>query len=196
MVIATTALLISCATNGLPAYDERPYNHPMTLVKAASPDYVINDYESFALYEAPLLVDESDLGNVRMGDGYARLYRTKDATYLSLDYYTPENKWFYCFNSGKRIIDEETGDEYWIRSVENLPFDTCCFILGAKGRCVRFILEYPPLPKRVKKISFFTPGGPSRDTFDGSATRYGPFEVEKMRKKRAPGSSIKPRIIE
>ena len=131
-----------------------------------------------------------------MGDGYARLYRTKDATYISLDYYTPENKWFYCFNSGKRIIDEDTGDEYWIRNVENLPFDTCCFILGAKERYVRFILEYPPLPKRVKKIRFFTPGGPSRDTFDGSATRYGPFEVEKMRKKRTPGSSIKPRIIE
>ena len=47
--IVTTIIFASCASYGLPRYDERPYNKPMTLVKAAGEDYVISDYESFAL---------------------------------------------------------------------------------------------------------------------------------------------------
>ena len=60
--IVTTIIFASCASNGLPRYDERPYNKPMTLVKAAGEDYVISDYESFALYSDPLFVDTTDLG--------------------------------------------------------------------------------------------------------------------------------------
>lgn len=53
--IVTTIIFASCASYGLPRYDERPYNKPMTLVKAAGEDYVISDYESFALYSDPLV---------------------------------------------------------------------------------------------------------------------------------------------
>ena len=196
IAIVTTIIFASCASNGLPRYDERPYNKPMTLVKAAGEDYVISDYESFALYSDPLFVDTTDLGTINMQGGFGRLYRTKKATYLSIDYFQPKDKWFYFFNSGDRLIDEATGDEYWIRKAENIPMDTCCFVKGAKNRYIRFVLVFPPLPKKVREVKYFSPSAPSRDTFTGLATREGPFEVEKMRKKRAPGSSIKPRIIE
>lgn len=137
-----------------------------------------------------------NLGTINMQGGFGRLYRTKKATYLSIDYFQPKDKWFYFFNSGDRLIDEATGDEYWIRKAENIPMDTCCFVQGAKNRYIRFVLVFPPLPKKVKEVKYFSPSAPSRDTFTGLATREGPFEVEKMRKKRTPGSSVKPRIIE
>ena len=196
IVIVATLSCVSCASNGLPLYDKRPYNKPMTLVKAASEDYVISDYESFAQYKDPLCFDVTDIGSIHLKGGFGRLYRTKNATYISIDYFQPKDKWYYYFNSGDRLIDEATGDEYWIRKVENLPMDTCFFVQCAENRCVRFVLVFPPLPKKVQEVRYFSPSAPSRDTFTGLATREGPFEVEKMHKKRAPGSSIKPRIIE
>lgn len=100
-----------------------------------------------------------------------------------------EHAWFFHFDSGKCIIDRETGDRYMLREMEFYPTDTCFWIKGAAGKYVRFVQKFPPLPLSVKEIEFFSPSAPSRYNFDGSAWKAS-ARVEDLRPKTRTGKII------
>lgn len=179
----------SCATHRLPEYDERPENKPGLLVRAASPHYTIEDDKTFPVFKNPY--QPAGLRGYPIGRGLYELYRGKDATYLTCSYRLPENWWFFGFYSGDMLIDRKTGDRYMMRKVEYYPTDTCFWISGKAGMNVRFVMEFPPLPKKVKKIDYFQAGGPSRYNFDGSPKRIENLRVKHLRPNMPAGRIIR-----
>ena len=130
-------------------------------------------------------------GQVLFGRGAYELYRTKDATYVTATYRCPEDWWFFNFNSGWAIIDNKRGDRYMLREVEYYPTDTCFWIKDSRDKFVRFVLVFPPLPKKVKTVDFFIPSGESRFNFDGSEKHMSGLRVEDLRPKhRIPQGEV------
>lgn len=170
-------------------YDERPENIKPILVHKASNNYNIEDDKTFAAYKNPYTVSQPEGKFYGQNKGYYQLYRSKDATYLTITFFCPEDAWFFHFDSGKCIIDRETGDRYMLREMEFYPTDTCFWIKGAAGKYVRFVQKFPPLPLSVKEIEFFSPSAPSRYNFDGSAWKAS-ARVEDLRPKTRTGKII------
>lgn len=177
---AATCLTCACATTKLPMYDPRPDNDAPELVKPQAADYDINDTKTFATYKNVYTVTEPD-GKMIFNDDYYRLYRTKDATYVTATYLN-ENKKFYLFNSQCAIIDSKTGDQYMLRRVEHFPLDTFFWVEGTGNSYIRFVLVFPPLPVDVEKVDLFKAGGFSRKRFDGSADCWRNLSVEWLRR--------------
>lgn len=194
IALATMALLGGCASSRQQAsqqvsYDARPENKKPILVHKASPNYNIEDDKTFAAYKNPYTVSQPEGKFFGQNKGYYQLYRSKDATYLTITSFCPEDAWFFHFDSGKCIIDRETGDRYMLREMEFYPTDTCFWIKGAAGKYVRFVQKFPPLPLSVKEIEFFSPSAPSRYNFDGSAWKAS-ARVEDLRPKTRTGKII------
>ncbi|MBR3442140.1 MAG: hypothetical protein IKG96_00610 [Bacteroidaceae bacterium] len=92
---AALLLLCACGTqkqavSSLPLYDERPTNEIPTIERPAWPNYDTQNENSFAvfshIYEPPVRQGVPLVGS--QGDGSNatwRLYRCKDATYLTYD---------------------------------------------------------------------------------------------------------------
>ena len=177
---AATCLTCACATTKLPMYDPRPDNDAPELVKPQAADYDINDSKTFATYKNVYTVTEPD-GKMIFNDDYYRLYRTKDATYVTATYLN-ENKKFYLFNSQCAIIDSKTGDQYMLRRVEHFPLDTFFWVEGTGNSYIRFVLVFPPLPVDVEKVDLFKAGGFSRTRSDGSADCRRNLRVEWLRR--------------
>lgn len=177
---AATCLTCACATTKLPMYDPRPDNDAPELVKPQAADYDINDSKTFATYKNVYTVTEPDGIMLFHGDHY-RLYRTKDATYVTATYLNASKR-FYLFNSQCAIIDSKTGDQYMLRRVEHFPLDKFFWVEGSGNGYIRFVLVFPPLPADVEKVDFFSAGGFSRKWFDGSAECWRNISVEKLRR--------------
>lgn len=189
MLLAGLAGMAGCsanrnaATGELPVYDERPENRPPgQMTRGTTPDYSIDNEHTFPVFKDPYTVSRPQEGEY-MHD-YMRLYRTKEATYLTFTYYCPEDWWFFGFDSGEMLIDSETGDCYMSRGVEYYPTDTCFWINGSAGKYVRFVVEYPPLPLHVRKVDYFSPGGPTRFNFKATGHRYKDLRVDDLRPQR------------
>ena len=192
IALATLCLLgSSCASSRQSAYyDARPDNKKPVLVQKASKNYNIEDDKTFAAYKNAYTISQLE-GKLLLEDqGHYQLYLTKDTTYLTVAYFCPQNPWFFFFNKDFSIIDRKTGDRYMLRGVEYFPTDTCFWINGAAGKYVRYVLEFPPLPKRVKVVDFFIPGTESRYNFDGNAKRENGLVVEELRPKTRMGKII------
>lgn len=148
------------------AYDDRPYNEKPVMERPAWPNYDIDNENSFAVFGKILPVSRQDLGHEinLTGQSAVRytLYRCKDATYVTVDYYVPQDWYFFCWYEGSRIIDCDTGDEYMLRELEHLPLNQCFWVHGMSGKWARFVEVYPPLPASVRRIQLFYPGGPQR----------------------------------
>ena len=189
LCIALTALCLlgSCASSR--NYDGKPENRRPLMTKAPSANYNIQDDQTFAAYKNAYTVNAPE-GKKLFEGAFYQLYRNKKATYVTATYRCPEDAWFYHFNSKCAIIDQETGDRYMLRGVEYFPTDTCFWINGAAGKYVRYVLEFPPLPKRVKVVDFFIPGTESRYNFDGNAKRENGLVVEELRPKTRTGKII------
>ena len=110
-----------------------------------------------------------------------RLYRCKDATYLTYDYVIPQDWFFFRFTTGSCLIDADTGDRYLLREVEHLPMDQCFWIHGMTGRTIRLVLIYAPLPESVKRICVYEAEGEPRQWMDGSAWMSQPNDVNTLR---------------
>ena len=192
IALATLCLLgIGCVSSLQQAYyDPRPDNSKPTLVQEASKDYTIENTKTFAAYKNVYTISRLEGKFLVEDKGVYQLYLTKDTTYLTVAYFCPQNPWFFFFNSGFSIIDRETGNRYMLREVEYFPTDTCFWINGAAGKYVRYVLEFPPLPKRVKVVDFFIPGTESRYNFDGNAKRENGLVVEELRPKTRMGKII------
>ena len=143
------------------------------MTKAPSANYNIQDDQTFAAYKNAYTVNAPE-GKKLFGGAFYQLYRDKKATYVTATYRCPADAWFFHFNSKCAIIDQETGDRYMLRGVEY----------------VRYVLEFPPLPKRVKVVDFFIPGTESRYNFDGNAKRENGLVVEELRPKTRMGKVI------
>ena len=177
---AATWLLCACAAQRLPEYDQRPDNVKPILQQPQAQDYNINDTKTFALYTNPYSLARAD-GIYLMGMAYYRLYRAKEATYVTATYQHRKKK-FYYFNSNCAIIDSRTGDQYMMRRLEHFPTDTFFWVDGVDGNYVRFVLVFPPLPESVKTVDFFAPSGPSRRYFSGEAKSKRKLSVKKLRR--------------
>ena len=71
------------------------------------------------------------------------------------------------------------------------PTDTCFWIKDCQDRFVRFVMVFPPLPKKVKTVDFFIPSSASRFNFDGSEKRESGLRVEDLRPKhRIPQGEV------
>ena len=75
--------------------------------------------------------------------------------------------------------------------MDNEPTDTCFWIKDCQDRFVRFVMVFPPLPKKVKTVDFFIPSSASRFNFDGSEKRESGLRVEDLRPKhRIPQGEV------
>lgn len=183
--------LSSCAASRRGAYDMRPENRAaLYQERKASSHYRMDNEHTFPVYREPYTVDSPE-GKWLFGQACYELYRAKEATYVTATYSCPENWWFYHFNSGCAIIDCRTGDRYMLREVEYYPTDTCFWIKGSEKKFIRFVLVFPPLPKKVKTVDFFIPSSASRFNFDGSEKRESGLRVEDLRPKhRIPQGEV------
>lgn len=190
-MLAVVLWLRSCATSRRRAYDMRPENRAaLYQERKASPYYRMDNEHTFPIYKAPYTVNQQE-GQVFFGRGAYELYRAKDATYVTATYRCPEDWWFFNFNSGWAIIDNKRGDRYMLREVEYYPTDTCFWIKDSRDKFVRFVLVFPPLPKKVKTVDFFIPSGESRFNFDGSEKHMSGLYVEDLRPKhRIPQGEV------
>ena len=158
--------------------------------RKASPHYRMDNEHTFPVYKEPYTVNSPE-GRGLFNQAYYELYRAKEATYVTATYRCPESWWFYHFNSGCAIIDNKTGDRYMLREVEYYPTDTCFWIKDSRDKFVRFVLVFPPLPKKVKTVDFFIPSGESRFNFDGSEKHMSGLCVEDLRPKhRIPQGEV------
>ena len=186
MALLGAMMLGACATSKLPAYDVRPENRPPgKMTRAGSPDYDIQLYQTFYAFEDPYTVYRPQGTRLPGCSGYYELYRAKEATYLTSTYRCQSDHFFFCFYSGDMLIDRKTGDRYMMRGLEYYPTDTCFWINGSKGKNIRFVMVFPPLPKKVKTVDFFIPSSPSRHNFDGSAKRERGLSVKDLRPESA-----------
>lgn len=190
-MLAVVLWLSSCATSRREAYDVRPENRAaLSLERKASPYYRMDNEHTFPVYKGPYTVNPPE-GKWLFSEAYYELYRAKDATYVTATYRCPESWWFFHFNSGCAIIDNKTGDRYMLREVEYYPTDTCFWIKDSRDKFVRFVLVFPPLPKKVKTVDFFIPSSASRFNFDGSEKRESALRVEDLRPKhRIPQGEV------
>ena len=185
MALLGAVMLGGCTTGKLPKYDARPDNRPPgQMTRAGSPYYNIENEHTFPVFKDPYTV-AMPRGRVLFGGNLYELYRAKEATYVTATYGCPADWWFYHFNSETAIIDNKTGDRYMLREVEYYPTDTCFWINGSKGKNIRFVMVFPPLPKKVKTVDFFIPSSPSRHNFDGSAKRERGLSVKDLRPESA-----------
>ena len=149
--------LSSCAASRRGAYDVRPENRAaLSQERKASPHYRMDNEHTFPVYKDPYTV-KSPEGLMLFDRWYYELYRAKEATYVTATYRCPESWWFFHVNSRCAIIDNKTGDRYMLREVEYYPTDTCFWIKDCQDRFVRFVMVFPPLPKKVKTVDFFIP---------------------------------------
>ena len=183
--------LSSCAASRRGAYDVRPENRAaLSQERKASPHYRMDNEHTFPVYKDPYTV-KSPEGLMLFDRGYYELYRAKEATYVTATYRCPESWWFFHVNSRCAIIDNKTGDRYMLREVEYYPTDTCFWIKDCQDRFVRFVMVFPPLPKKVKTVDFFIPSSASRFNFDGSEKRESGLRVEDLRPKhRIPQGEV------
>lgn len=190
MLVAVLGLS-SCAASRQRAYDVRPENRAaLYQERKASPHYRMDNEHTFPVYREPYTVDSPE-GRGLFSKAYYELYRAEEATYVTATYKCPESMYFYHFNSGCAIIDNKTGDRYMLREVEYCPVDTCFWIKGSKDKFVRFVLVFPPLPKKVKTVDFFIPSSASRFNFDGSEKHMSGLRVEDLRPKhRIPQGEV------
>ena len=181
-MLAVVLWLSSCAVSRREAYDVRPENRAaLYQERKASPHYRMDNEHTL----------NSPEGRGLFNQAYYELYRAKEATYVTATYRCPESWWFYHFNSGCAIIDNKTGDRYMLREVEYYPTDTCFWIKDSRDKFVRFVLVFPPLPKKVKTVDFFIPSSASRFNFDGSEKRESALRVEDLRPKhRIPQGEV------
>lgn len=180
LAAATAAVMCACATTRQADYDPRPDNTEPKLTQQQAQDYDINDTKTFARYSYPYTVTGPE-GLHLFHSAYYKLYRTKDATYVTATY-PQSNRRFYYFNSGCAIIDSDTGDQYMLRRLEYFPTDTFFWIDAIEGNFVRFVLIFPPLPANVKTVDFFMPSSPERKYFDGQAMSERGLSVKTLRK--------------
>ncbi len=188
IALAALCLLGGCASSR--DYDGKPENRRPLTAKAPSADYSMQDDRTFPAYKGVYTV-LSPQGKALFEGATYQLWRDKKATWVTATYRCPQDAWFFYFDSKCAIIDQETGDRYMLRGVEYFPTDTCFWINGAAGKYVRYVLEFPPLPKRVKVVDFFIPGHESRHNLDGSTRRETGLVVEELRPKTRTGKIIR-----
>lgn len=94
------------------------------------------------------------------------MWRTPKATYVEYVCRPYADWWWTRFESETYLRDHDTGDCYKLRDVEYFPLDTCFFICQQAGQRVKFVLVFPPLPDRVKKVYYIAAGGQMRDNME------------------------------
>lgn len=192
MFITITAImtLSGCHTtkNVLAEYDERPENKQPVLERPAWPNYDLHDDRSFAAFSHIQTARKDEGVYVEDENGYIAgmpntLYRCKDATYLCLDYTVPKEQdwWFWRFTEGSALIDADTGDRYLLQQVEHFPINQCFWTYGQSEETIRFVLVYPPLPPKVKRIQIYEASAESRRWMNGEGSITKPIDIDILR---------------
>lgn len=181
LAAAACAIAAACGT-----YDKRPDNPAPQLRQPAPTSYKLHNSGTFPHYTNVNGVNHSD-GLTLMFGGRYQLYRTKKATYVTVDYrHTWPDSAFYRFAGKSAIIDSKTGDRYMLRRVEHFPTDTCFWVhYSDEWKYDRFVFVFPPLPAKVKTVDFFVPDLPSRKLMDGTGKLEQNIKVDELRPKPA-----------
>lgn len=167
-------------------YDEMPHLKLPRLIKPESAQYDSNDWDTWAAY--------ADIHTVRpCKDGTMALWRTPDATYLTLAY---EQNWrteYFAFgNELVRMFSVEGNKELKLRKVHGLPDDGHWFMSHAEpGSWVCFTLEFDPMPLSVENVVIVAPleGKGIEDT-----SNTAPYYVNSLRSNQKYFEYYKPEV--
>ena len=137
---------INIRDNNFSGYDEVPHLKVPRCIKEESANYDANDWDTWAAY--------ADVHTVRpCKDGVMALWRTPEATYLTVAY---EQNWrteYFSFDKFLIITDSENGASKKLRKVQGITNPEHLFMSHAEpGSWVCFTLEFDPLPLSTQYI--------------------------------------------
>ena len=137
---------INIRDNNFNVYDEVPHLKVPRCIKEESANYDANDWDTWAAY--------ADVHTVRpCKDGVMALWRTPEATYLTVAY---EQNWrteYFSFDKFLIITDSENGASKKLRKVQGITNPEHLFMSHAEpGSWVCFTLEFDPLPLSTQYI--------------------------------------------
>lgn len=138
---------INIRDNNFGGYDEVPHLKVPRLIKEEGENYDANDWDTWAAY--------ADVHTVRpCKDGVMALWRTPEATYLTVAY---EQNWrteYFSFDKFLIITDSENGASKKLRKVQGITNPEHLFMSHAEpGSWVCFTLEFDPLPLSTQYIA-------------------------------------------
>lgn len=135
--------------NSKQKYDKTPRFHTPRLVKAAQ-NYDKDNPNSWSVYTDTHLIKPTD-------EKTMAIWLTPEATYVAI---AKEQNWmreYYGLEPDTRLIDNETGENYKMRSIQGLPTGQIFWIEGYSGDYQAFVLEFEPLPPDVTSITYLSP---------------------------------------
>lgn len=132
--------LMTGKTDGMPR-SARPF-----LVSPAQ-NYEHYKPETFAVYSGFSAIKQPKLP--------FKLWRTENATYFAIAYEMQWDRQYFYEQSEMYIKDVDTGVEYKVRGHMGLPVGQMYKVDGQEGKHIVFVYEFPPLPKKTKRISFY-----------------------------------------
>lgn len=137
---------INIRDNNFNVYDEVPHLKVPRCIKEESANYNADDWDTWAAY--------ADVHTVRpCKDGVMALWRTPEATYLTVAY---EQNWrteYFSFDKFLIITDSENGASKKLRKVQGITNPEHLFMSHAEpGSWVCFTLEFDPLPLSTQYI--------------------------------------------
>ena len=114
-------------------------------------------------------------------DGTMALWRTPEATYLSIGF---EQNWtteYWSFGHDTKLVDDR-GHQYKFREIQGLPMDELFFMEGNAGDYVAYVLVFDPLPQELTKVTYIVPEG---EPFNAWGANWSgcvlPLDVQELR---------------
>ncbi len=152
--VAPLLSLVSIDDKEIPVIDiDMLRNTKPVLTQEATADYDMKNGDTYSIYENPVVAPVETY--VAKMEWFYTLVTRPEATYVTAKFHQAWDKWFYLFSSNIMIIDAETRTQYKLRKLHHYPVDKCFWVHCEEDKTVDFLLEFPPLPKDVKKIKFY-----------------------------------------
>ncbi len=176
------AIILLCASSIMSSYAqtaEFPFAPAPTVERPLTDAYDYFDDDTQPAYNVSSDPDPSWLG-IADGNITYSMQRKKDKTYLFFTCTAQNEWWIFRFDKETALIDTETGDHYIIRGMLHYPLDKFFWIHGPGNQRITFVLEFPPLPKRVKNVIYYAPQTPKRLWWSGKSSKSVELSVKEL----------------